>query len=857
MKKILVSLAALLLSLSALAIPAKPGVFTYTQPDGSVVRLERHGDEFYSWTTLAGTTQAVELDADGFWRPVTLDSAVRNTARERRLQANRQRSVQLRTHNDDPMTHGTRHIPVLLVEFQDVAFKLQDPADKFNALLNENGYSANGGTGSVQDFYLDNSKGAFQPIFDVYGPVKLPEKMSYYGKRSGRDNDARPEIALYHAALLLDSTVDFSQYDYNNDGYVDMTLFYYAGYNEAEGGSTNTIWPHQWSLQYSSNQEARNARFDGLGLDAYFCTSELKGSQGTNMCGIGTTCHEFGHSLGLPDFYDTDYEENGSCSALSSFSTMCSGSYNNDGRTPPYFNAEERVYLGWMIDSDIQDLPAGEISFGSVKDDIAYRSYTDVEGEYFLYECRDGSGWDAPLPKGLLVYHVDKSQVRKVGNITPYEHWTHWSWYNQINAYGDHPCFYVVPAADQSNLQYNKSLDYWVFPGTKKVKSYVPVDWNGSTTDTSLSNIAYADGKVSFTAVINSSKIISGQVTDMSGHPLEGVHVVLTPKEQSSGAPSLRKISLRTVSVEAGTDANGYFSMDLDGFEATQGHLTFSLEGFQTDGMDVELNKKKITVQFQLKRDDEGELILYRYWDPGADRYVFGDGENNSLMAAIRIPAEEVPQNGGTLLSVAFTPLWTAKSHYVIVDAGTERLYTIPLHFNEEEYGMLDVDLSDYNLTVPGGKDLYIGYGLEEAQPYYGYDGYLFMCVYGQSNYYLGSLNLQHSDWNSISDVALMLDAYILENKDGGSGGDPEEPSFAKMGITAIQDPGLGTYQAGDVFQLELEVPDNEQVQVSWKFDGLTVTDPVTLQAGSHVVTATVQHANGDVETLELLIEVK
>ena len=170
---------------------------------------------------------------------------------------------------------------------------------------------------------------------------------------------------------------------------------------------------------------------------------------------------------------------------------------------------------------------------------------------------------------------------------------------------------------------------------------------------------------------------------------------------------------------------------------------------------------------------------------------------------------------------------------------------------------MLDVDLSDYNLTVPGGKDLYIGYGLEEAQPYYGYDGYLFMCVYGQSNYYLGSLNLQHSDWNSISDVALMLDAYILENKDGGSGGDPEEPSFAKMGITAIQDPGLGTYQAGDVFQLELEVPDNEQVQVSWKFDGLTVTDPVTLQAGSHVVTATVQHANGDVETLELLIEVK
>lgn len=553
MKKILVSLFAFLFSLSALAVPAKPGVFTYTQPDGSVVRLERHGDEFFSWTTLAGTTQAVKLDADGFWRPVTIGAAERAAARERRMLALNRVP---RTHTDNKMTHGTRHIPVLLVEFQDVSFTLDSPLEKFTAMLNETGYSYNGATGSVQDYYYENSHGQFQPVFDVYGPVTLPHDMAYYGEpvwKDGKmiDNDKQPELALYDACVILDDAVDFSQYDYDENGTVDMVLFYYAGYNTAEGGSDDAIWPHQWNLQGSPSAEARSARFDGKAVGPYFCTSELKGDSGADMCGIGTTCHEFGHSLGLPDFYDTNYDDNGRCSALGYFSIMASGSYNNDGRTPPYFNAEEKIYLGWMTADDILELPDGAISFGSVKDEVAYKSLTDVEGEYFLYECRDGSSWDAPLPKGLLVYHVDKSNIRSVGGHTPAWIWANWKSFNKLNAYGDHPCFYVVPASDQNNLYYTASdLGMWIFPGTGSITQFVPVDWNGNETGLTLNEIGFADGMVHLTALYASAPDPTsfGQmgftaISDPGNGVYQAGDVFLLQLDRPVGQPTPKKIT--------------------------------------------------------------------------------------------------------------------------------------------------------------------------------------------------------------------------------------------------------------------------------------------------------------------------
>ena len=688
MKRILVSMTALLLAWQALAIPAKPGAFPYTQPDGSVVMLELHGDEFISWTTLAGTTQVVALDKDGYWRPTTIKESQWAAARGRRLQVEESRRIRPFTHNDNKMTHGTRHIPVLLVEFQDQKFVLDNPQERFNAMLNEVGYSYDGATGSVQDYYVENSKGLFQPVFDVYGPVTLPNDMAYYGKpvrnEQGEvtDHDEHPELALYHAAQALDSSVDFSQYDYNQDGKVDMTLFYYPGYNEAEHAPENTIWPHQWSLQSSPDSQARSAKFDGLKLGNYFCTSELRGNSGANMCGIGTTCHEFGHSLGLPDFYDTDYEKNGECSAMYYFSIMAKGSYMNQSRTPPYFNAEERICLGWLLESDIPEMPSGTVSFGTIQNDHVYKTSTVTEGEYFLYECRDGSGWDAYIPQGMLAIHVDKSTMRTVGGQTPSYYWKKFPSVNLINAYGEHPCCYVIPASAQQDLLYKGELNTWIFPGSAEVTSYEPVDWEGNPVGVSLTGISFADGKVSLTAHYSSEKVVKGSVIDQEENGLEGVYLRLTPL--SNDMTELPGI------YDALSDKEGIFYIGLGELDAPYARVTLTKEGYKTLTEDIELGSRTV--------------ITY----------------------------------------------------------------------------------------------------------------------------------------------------FVMEE-----GGHEEATSFGQLGIPAIADPKLGSYTAGDVFQLNMDMPSGLLPTVSWKFDGHTVTDPVTLQAGIHVVSATLVYGDGSTETLELQIDVK
>jgi M6 family metalloprotease-like protein len=437
---------------------------------------------------------------------------------------------------------GSPKIPVLLVEFADQKFKDSKILDKtydgtpqqaFSNLLHQSGYSYNEATGCVLDFYTDNSNGQYTPVFDVLPVVTLASNMATYGANDSSDNDTAPELAVYQAVKALNSTVDFSQYDNDHDGNIDMILMYYAGLNEAEYGDEDTIWPHQWSVEYSSLRDGstyiRDALFDGVRLRNYFCTSELSTTRyGGNeysgyyaskgvLCGIGTTCHEFAHSLGLPDFYDTDYEDNGSAGGTYEYDTMCSGPYNNNGNTPPFFGAEELIMLGWL--DSLTDLPVvGNVTIPALSktDKVAYKGSSSTTGEYFVFECRGSSSWDKYIPEGpgMLVYHVDKSD-RKVKSNTAKKLWDEWGETNAINAVGNHPCYYIIPAgcqnynADNANTGgYNGNptettgLHYsgtdFTFGTSSKYSEYTPVDWNKATMDYTLKNISYSSGSVSF-----------------------------------------------------------------------------------------------------------------------------------------------------------------------------------------------------------------------------------------------------------------------------------------------------------------------------------------------------------------------
>ena len=511
MKKIIsLTIFALFVSSIALfAIPARPGKTVYTQPDGTTVTLVTHGDEWFHWVTDE-SGNIMEMNEDGYYvvSPSSSADYVRrgvDLARENRNLMNARRLAKA----SPALNHGSPKIPVFLIGFKDKSFSKTNA--QFSNMLNLEDYSVNGAIGSVKDFYKENSLGTFTPVFEVLGPVKLDNNMSYYGGNSG-GSDIRPYQALIDAAKKLDGSVDFSDFDNDGDGTVDFILFYFAGYDEAQGGGSNCIWSHSWELsaldsyyEYKTNYRT----FDEVKLDKYFCTSELIGNSGSTICNIGTTCHEFGHALGLPDFYDTDYDTNSTPNDMYEYSTMCSGSYNNDSRTPPYFTSEELKILGWYDDQEYitsnGPITLYPVNVPGATSYHGYRTDTDNPGEYFVYDVCSGQRWCAGLPQGMIVYHVDKSNNVITSGVKAVDTWGD---SNNLNAWGVHPCCYLIPAVDQDNLQfglvhYGYPYNQWVFEGdledfpfpntntTPAVTSYSPVAWDGNTFGYDFTNIEY------------------------------------------------------------------------------------------------------------------------------------------------------------------------------------------------------------------------------------------------------------------------------------------------------------------------------------------------------------------------------
>jgi M6 family metalloprotease-like protein len=511
-KHILLMITALLCGFQvAVAIPARPGRFTVTQPDGTRLTLERRGDEWGHW--LVNTSgQMVRQEEDGFYRIVSdADAAAFRQVASARRQSARQARARRAARSGGNVIEGQRRFLVILVEFSDLGFTLENPREAYIRMLNETGYSDYGGTGSAREYYMDNSGGRFEPVFDVFGPVTLPEEFAYYGRNDSSGNDQHAEEAVAEGCKALDGEVDFSDYDNDGDGKVDLVFMYYAGYGEADGGSSSTIWPHQWELSTAGV----DLTLDGVVLDSYACSNELVGSTARKgeMDGIGTVCHEFGHAIGLPDFYDTDYDWNGTAGGLYSYSLMSAGSYNNDGRTPPYLNFEERMLLGWLDESGYREFPvSGVYEIPPVNENVAYRTFTDMDGEYFVYENRAKTGWDLYLPaEGMVVYHVDKSS-RQVGSYTAGELWEDWAMTNIINAKGSHPCFYIVPAARQSSLNYYYESQI-PFPRAD-VDTYVPLSWNKVEGSVSFSGITFEDGMVRLRATLPSEELDYPTIAD-------------------------------------------------------------------------------------------------------------------------------------------------------------------------------------------------------------------------------------------------------------------------------------------------------------------------------------------------------
>lgn len=384
-------------------------------------------------------------------------------------------------------TIGEVHSLVILVQFADTKFSTvgSDAHQFFNNMLNEPGFTySNGANGSARDFYLNSSNGRFQPQFDVIGPVTLPEKYSYYGANQGSsvDNPARLEQFVREACTLADPLVDFSQYDHNQDGYIDNIYFFYAGKGEADSGDGNAIWPH--SAYYSdmakdAGLSETSLKLNGVEVGNYTCSNEINGTLITPQpAGIGTFVHEFGHVLGLADHYDVNYGM--TTFAPGSFDTMAQASYNNNGNTPAAFSAYERACLGWL---DLTVLKNGVDSLNVLPDlNDSNKAYVVPVGgtndeEYFIMENRQQKGWDAFIPgHGMLLWHIDYDAKA----------WEK----NELNITGTHQRVDIVEA-DNKLTDNTRAGD--PFPGTSNVTQCNLTSWAGGKV-MSLDDIEEKDG---------------------------------------------------------------------------------------------------------------------------------------------------------------------------------------------------------------------------------------------------------------------------------------------------------------------------------------------------------------------------
>lgn len=378
---------------SASGLPAKPGLITVKQPDGTEIKVRMEGDAFNHFV-YNEKGQLLSLNEEGFYVESKLTE-------EEFLQAKERRAVRK---NQGLMTKhfpsiGQQRVLVILAEFSNSKFKVEEPKDFYYRMLNQVGFNEYGATGSAFDYFFENSGGKFMPQFDVYGPVTLSRTDSFYGEDDafGLENNAYQMII--EACEMLDGEIDFTKYDADNDGIIDNVYVFYAGKGQADGGGATTVWPHAGDIYTKLHQ---NVSLDGKILDHYACSNEWQNAK-EQPDGIGSFCHEFGHVLGLPDLYST----NGRAVFHPYYwDIMSLGSYNNDSRTPPNYSSYERYALGWL---EPEVLPSGTVTIEPLgNSNMAYIIPTDIEDEYFLFENRQLNGWDAYLPgHGMLVWHID------------------------------------------------------------------------------------------------------------------------------------------------------------------------------------------------------------------------------------------------------------------------------------------------------------------------------------------------------------------------------------------------------------------------------------------------------------------
>ena len=395
---------------------ASPNTFTITQPNGLELEINIRGNHTRNWheylgwsiikndggwwvyakeikgTRLIGSTQRVGLD------PSPESNIYLSNINKPLIP----RAIAIDDNAPIPNLNLTRtdtfRIPMILVDFNDYTSTF-DPS-KFDSLMNFEGYTHQNyeNTGSFRDFYNEISYGQFIADVSVSNWIMAEYSHDYYGYNNGYGRVRRLVRDLVDS--LEAYGFDWSIYDNDGDGYVDALNLAHAGPGAEEGDLTN-IWSHKSSLGNLS------VTYDGVTINSYNFNPE---KQNGGFVAIGVLAHEFGHALGLPDLYDTDYTSTGS----GKLALMASGSWGTSGNSPWYpatMTGWCKNELGWV---DIQEIENSEQNLSiqqTYSSNIVYKiQHPTVNDEFWYIENRQKVGSDTLIPTpGLTIWHIKES----------------------------------------------------------------------------------------------------------------------------------------------------------------------------------------------------------------------------------------------------------------------------------------------------------------------------------------------------------------------------------------------------------------------------------------------------------------
>ena len=483
-KKLLFILSMLMVGTAIHAVPAKRGIWkTFTLKTGQTVQVQLCGDEFlHFWEDKDGNRYSYDT-SDGL-KPANM-AQLRTRAQVMRQQACpdniiRKNLLLAGANGSTSLTRGVSYTGkkkclILLAQFSDKKFTMNDPKAFYNRVANEPGFNEGNFKGSVADYFKAQSNGKFEMNFDVMGPYTLGEQ-AYYGKNEGGQQDVNVQ-AMISGCLgkAAAEGIDFSPYDWDGDGEMEMVFVVYAGRGEATGGGDNTIWPHKGRMTNS-------VKCGNKTLINYACSNEL--STSNEVDGIGTICHEFSHCFGYPDAYDVNYT---GLYGMGTWDLMCQGNYNGNGFTPAGYTAYEKYAAGWITPIELKE----NTSVSGIKpladdgDAYIFKNPNNSD-EYYLIENRQQKGWDAGLAgSGIIINHIDYNLKAWNYNIPN----------SMMAGINDHERITLIPA-DNIKSNKNEENDPWPYGNKNRLaNNTTPAcdTYNLNTDGTKLMNIILSD----------------------------------------------------------------------------------------------------------------------------------------------------------------------------------------------------------------------------------------------------------------------------------------------------------------------------------------------------------------------------